>query len=244
MTRRRAIPIPFLVPGVLRRKPPGLGFLPSGESGDGDRFTDYWDPYDYMSPRDSGWYGAGGGGDYYYPTGPIYDPSRGLVYDYGNPIPPDGYTVYMPPTTERLPLPKGPDWDWDLFTPWLYEPGIYDFTYEPGIPPVPRSGTTTPRRPTTPTTPTAPRRPSPGSSGTTRPTPQNQQCRKPFIYDARNKKCVLPPCPEGQAFSISQNKCVPIPQLTAEDEVKEPFPWWLVVLIGTGLVIATSRPKK
>ena len=149
--------------------------------------------------------------------------------------------IYMPPTTDRLPVPI-----WDqlhLINPWLYDPGIYDFTYDPGIPPVPR-GTTTPRRPTTPTTPTAPRRPSPGSSGTTRPTPQNQTCRKPFIYDATTKKCVLPPCPEGQAFSISQNKCVPIPQLTAADEVKEPFPWWLVVLIGTGLVIATSRPKK
>lgn len=237
MTKRRAIPIPFLVPGVLRRKPPGLGFLPSGESGDGDKFTDYWDPYDYMSPRDSGWYGAGGGGgDYYY---------QPITYDYGYQDPGgSGDTIYMPPTIERLPLPRS---DWDplhLFTPWLYDPGIYDFTYDPGIPPVPRSGATTPRRPTTPTTPTAPRRTSPGSSGTTRPTPQNQQCRKPFIYDARNKKCVLPSCPEGQAFSISQNKCVPIPQLTAEDEVKEPFPWWLVVLIGTGLVIATSRPKK
>jgi hypothetical protein len=239
MNRRRAIPIPFLVPGVLRRKPPGLGFLPSGESGDGDRFTDFWDPYDYMSPRDSGWYGAGGGGDYYY---------QPITYDYGyqDPGGSGGYgpgdTIYMPPTTERLPLPRS---DWDplhLFTPWLYDPGIYDFTYDPGIPPVPRSGATPPRRPTTPTTPTAPRRPSPGSSGTTRPTPQNQQCRAPFIYDAKNKKCVLPPCPEGQAFSISQNRCVPIPQLTAADEVKEPFPWWIVVLIGTGLVIATSRP--
>lgn len=242
MNRRRAIPIPFLVPGVLRRKPAGLGFLPSGESGDGDKFTDFWDPYDYMSPRDSGWYGArGGGGDYYYPTDPIYDSSRGLVYDYGNPIPPEDPVFLRETTSERLPPPA-----WDplhLFTPWLYDPGIYDFTYDPGIPPVPR-GTTTPRRPTTPTTPTAPRRPSPGSSGTTRPTPQNQTCRKPFIYDAKTKKCVLPPCPEGQAFSISQNKCVPIPQLTAADEVKEPFPWWLVVLIGTGLVIATSRPKK
>ena len=240
MNRRRAIPIPFLVPGVLRRKPPGLGFLPSGESGDGDRFTDYWDPYDYMSPRDSGWYGArGGDGDYYLPI--TYDSGYQDPGGYG-----PGDTIYMPPTIERLPLPRS-DWDWDLFTPWLYDPGIYDFTYDPGIPPVPpvpRSGATTPRRPTTPTTPTAPRRPSPGSSGTTRPAPQNQQCRKPFIYYARNKKCVLPPCPEGQAFSISQNKCVPIPQLTAEDEVKEQFPWWLVVLIGTGLVIATSRPKK
>lgn len=239
MNRRRAIPIPFLVPGVLRRKPPGLGFLPSGESGGGgDKFTDYWDPYDYMSPRDSGWFGAGGGGDYYY---------QPITYDYGYQDP-GGYgpgdTIYMPPTIERLPLPTAPDWDpLHLFTPWLYDPGIYDFTYDPGIPPVPR-GTTTPRRPTTPTTPTAPRRPSPGSGGTTRPTPQNQTCRKPFIYDAKTKKCVLPPCPEGQAFSISQNKCVPIPQLTAADEVKEPFPWWLVVLIGTGLVIATSRPKK
>jgi hypothetical protein len=237
MNRRRAIPIPFLVPGVLRRQPSGLGFLPSGESGGGgDKFTDYWDPYDYMSPRDSGWYGAGGGGNYDYNYG-YQDPGGSGGYGPGD-------TFLMPPTLERLPLPRS---DWDplhLFTPWLYDPGIYDFTYDPGIPPVPRSGATPPRRPTTPTTPTAPRRPTPGSSGTTRPTPQNQQCRAPFIYDAKTKKCVLPPCPAGQAFSISQNRCVPIPQLTAQDEVKEPFPWWLVVLIGTGLVIATSRPKK
>lgn len=237
MNRRRAIPIPFLVPGVLRRNPPGLGFLPSfgtrenAETGSGSAYDDYWGwgmSYDWANPYSGYQYNA-----------PAYD------YGYQDP---GGYgpgdTIYMPPTIERLPLPKAPDWDpLHLFTPWLYDPGIYEFTYDPGIPPVPR-GTTTPRRPTTPTTPTAPRRPSPGSGGTTRPTPQNQQCRKPFIYDAKTKKCLLPPCPEGQAFSISQNKCVPIPQLTAEDEVKEPFPWWLVVLIGTGLVIATSRPKK
>lgn len=207
---------------------PSFGTRENAETGGGSAYDDYmgWGMrYDWSNPYS----------DYQY-NAPAYDYGSQDPGGYG-----PGYTVYMPPTTERLPVPT-----WDqlhLINPWLYDPGIYDFTYDPGIPPVPR-GTTTPRRPTTPTTPTAPRRPSPGSSGTTRPTPQNQTCRKPFIYDAKTKKCVLPPCPEGQAFSISQNKCVPIPQLTAEDEVKEPFPWWLVVLIGTGLVIATSRPKK
>lgn len=200
-----------------------------------------------MISRDYGWYGAdGGGGSYYYPTDPtISDSSRGLVYDYGSPVPPEDPVFLRETTRERFALPNFGDWDQlHLINPWLYNPGIYDFTYDYGIPPAPPAARTT--KPVTKPKPTTPSRwPSlPGSSGTTRPTPKNQQCAKPFIYDAKTKKCVLPPCPPGQAFSITQNKCVPVEQLTPEDEVNEPFPWWLVVLIGTGLVILTSRPKK
>lgn len=96
--------------------------------------------------------------------------------------------------------------------------------------PFPGSATgTTPARPTPQGTP----RPQPTAAGA---------CPKPFVYDPKTKKCVLPPCPQGQTFSITAGKCVPNAQLKPADRVIDrEFPWWLIVAGGV-LLLAITKP--
>ena len=93
----------------------------------------------------------------------------------------------------------------------------------------------------------APKRATPAQRpGVTRPKPTAAgQCPPPFVYDPKQKKCVLPPCPPGQAYSLTQRKCVPVAQLKPADQVNdEAFPWWLVIAGGAVLIALTSGRRR
>ena len=82
--------------------------------------------------------------------------------------------------------------------------------------------------------------------GVTRPKPTAAgQCPPPFVYDPKQKKCVLPPCPPGQAYSLTQRKCVPVAQLKPADQVNDAgFPWWLVIAGGAVLIAISSGRRR
>ena len=236
--RRRSIPIPFLQPGAQRRAQ-GIGFLPNygntdnASTGGGSAWDDYWGwgVSDWGSDR--GGYDSGGG--YYPEISPwLYDPrSLGPSLQYDVPQDPYQYeTLFNLTTTAPAPLPTGPSWNWSILNPWLYDPGSVGPEFDYGIPPYPDQAAPSPGAPT------MRRKPTP-TSGTTRPAPTAGKCPAPWVYDPKTKKCVLPPCPAGYAYSLTQRKCVPLSQLVPADTVKEQFPWLWVVLIGTGLIIAT-----
>lgn len=93
----------------------------------------------------------------------------------------------------------------------------------------------------------APKRTTPAQRpGVTRPKPTAAgQCPPPFVYDPKQKKCVLPPCPPGQAYSLTQRKCVPVAQLKPADQVNDDgFPWWLVIAGGAVLIALTSGRRR
>lgn len=85
-----------------------------------------------------------------------------------------------------------------------------------------------------------PMRPQP-QQGTTRPIPQNGQCPPPFVFDPKTKKCQVPPCPPGQGYSLTARKCVPAADLTAADQITEPFPWLWVAIGSVALLVLSQR---
>lgn len=99
--------------------------------------------------------------------------------------------------------------------------------------------------------PTAPTRPgqTPGpapAKPVTRPKPTAAgACPAPFVYDAKSKKCQLPPCPPGQQFSVTQRKCIPVSQITPADKVTDgAFPWWAIIAGGVVLIALSSGRRR
>lgn len=230
---RRVTRQPVMIPGILRRR--GVGFLPTETGGGGDSVNNFdwgswWDSID--------WGGGWSGGSY----APEQDPytltmptERGCVDRYGQPIFSPGCYQY-PDSSLVVPFFPAPpemviEYPMTAPAPGVCPRGTY---HPPNDPytclPFPGSATgTTPARPTPQGTP----RPQPTAAGA---------CPKPFVYDPKQKKCVLPPCPQGQTFSITAGKCVPTAQLKPADRVIDrEFPWWLIVAGGV-LLLAITKP--
>jgi len=198
---RRRIARPVMVPGLLRRPVPGLGFLPSSPGGGGGGWDSGWGSFWDQFPVD-------------WPVQPqVYEPDFGPVYG---------------PETSATTAPL----------PGYCPSGTYHPTNDPyACVPFPGSATAPP----------APGASRPGPQpGVTRPKPTTAgQCPQPFIYDPKQKKCVLPSCPPGQAYSLQQRKCVPVASLTPADQVKDDgIPWWILVAGGAVLIALTSGRRR